>query len=711
MGELVSLVERGHLSEAEQRAGSLLARYPNVGMLWKILSVSLMRQGKNALQALRRTAQLMPQDAEALSNLGAALHDMGSWDEALASLRCALVIQPDHVQALIDAGNALKALRRVGEAVPFYRRALKIDPRELEAQNNLGNALLELRQFDDAIACYRRALAIEPDDAEVHSNLANALRHRGLMEEAINACRQALALDPSLAFAHKVLGLALEALGQREEAAACYQRALDQNAGDVEALTHLGNVLRDLGKIGEAVSVYVRAVECQPRRATGHVNLGNALINLQRLEEAVASHRQAVALQPDFALAHLSLATALRLQGRATEAEASCQAALALSPDYVDAIFLLGELRADRGNFSEALDLFRRGISLNPGFPNAWHAIATHRKMSSEDTEWLRSVQRLLATPLPLRHKISLRHALGKYHDDLGQYEQAFSNYHQANELTKRYGKIYDGMNLSQRVDEIIANFDFEFMRKHRPASSGSERPVFIIGMPRSGTSLIEQILASHPAVFGAGELTFWDSALTRYEAAGLKGHLGANLLAVMAQDYLDELAALSSDAQRVVDKMPANFMNVGLIHAAFPQARFIHVQRHPIDTCLSIYFQHFTFLHPYANDLEHLVHYYGQYRRIMDHWRSVLPRSCLLEISYEGLIEHQEDWTRRMLEFVGLPWDPKCLDFHQTERVVITLSKWQVRQKLHGASAGRFRNYEKFVGPLASLVSPAASH
>ncbi len=223
--------------------------------------------------------------------------------------------------------------------------------------------------------------------------------------------------------------------------------------------------------------------------------------------------------------------------------------------------------------------------------------------------------------------------------------------------------------------------------------------------MPRSGTSLAEQILASHPAVFGAGEVVFWSAAYDAYRAAELDGKAGSDLIAGMARDYLALITSLSGAAQRVVDKMPANFLYAGLIHCALPQARIIHMQRHPIDTCLSIYFQNFFNIGPYANDLANLAHYYREYLRITDHWRAVLPATTLLEVPYEALIEDQEGWTRRMLEFVGLPWDPKCLDFHQTDRVVITASKWQVRQKISKASVARWRNYEPFVGPLRSLI------
>ena len=229
--------------------------------------------------------------------------------------------------------------------------------------------------------------------------------------------------------------------------------------------------------------------------------------------------------------------------------------------------------------------------------------------------------------------------------------------------------------------------------------------------MPRSGTSLAEQILASHPAVFGAGEVTFWNTAYRAYRGAGDAGRADPERIPGVAKDYLEHLAVAvgaapqAAGAQRIVDKMPANFLYAGLIHIAFPNARIIHMQRHPIDTCLSIYFQNFFNIGPYANDLDDLAHYYGEYRRITEHWRAVLPETALLHVPYEALVDDPERWSRRMVEFIGLPWDPKCLDFHSTERVVITASKWQVRQKISKTSAGRWRNYLPFVGPLLPLA------
>ncbi|MBV8742225.1 MAG: sulfotransferase, partial [Sinobacteraceae bacterium] len=268
----------------------------------------------------------------------------------------------------------------------------------------------------------------------------------------------------------------------------------------------------------------------------------------------------------------------------------------------------------------------------------------------------------------------------------------------------KRLGGRYDAPGLTALVDRITQLGNEAFVRQHRAHAPRADTPIFIIGMPRSGTSLMEQILASHPAVFGAGEIRFWDRRLAGLPAQSELPQI-EHELASAASDYLGLLRAQAPQAGHVTDKMPANFLYAGLIHAALPGARFIHMQRHPLDTCLSVYFQNFFSVSPYARDLQDLAHYYGEYQRSMQHWRRVLPAEVLLEVPYEGLVDDLQGWTRRVLEFLGLPWDARCLAFHETARTVLTASKWQVRQQVNRRSVGRWRNYEQYLGPLRQLV------
>jgi tetratricopeptide (TPR) repeat protein len=551
------------------------------------------------------------------------------------------------IAAYPQSGFAWKALSvslemQRKDALQALETAARLLPNDVEAHNNLGTAWRRIGRLDDAVASYRRALAIKSDVAEVHNNL--------------------------------------------------------------------GNTLKDLGRFGEAVSAFRRALDLKPDFAKPYNNLGNALQDLGQLEDAVASYRRALALKPDYTEALNNLGISLRLQSRSAEAEMSCRDALDIDPNFPGALVLLAELHSDRGQFAEAEKLFRRAIAMEPESPEAWAGIAGLRRMTSDDAGWLAEVQRIAARSLTPRQELHLRFAMGKYFDDVRDFDRAFRNYQRANELAKTLRAAHDPREVGRGFELIMHSYGKDRVSNACDDASTSERPVFIVGMPRSGTTLAEQILASHPEVFGAGELPYWNSAASAYTASrssddGLNGVPDEPNLRALADEYLKRLDELSPDALRVVDKMPGNFLYLGLIHRALPGARIIHMRRNPIDTCLSIYFQNFGPVHSYANDLKDLAHYYGEYLRLMEHWRLNLPPNAILDVPYEGLVEDQEGWSRKMVEFIGLPWDPACLEFHQTPRTVSTFSKWQARQKISGSSVERWRNYEKFVGPLQSLA------
>jgi tetratricopeptide (TPR) repeat protein len=670
---LISLLNQQRLPEAEAGARAALSTQTNSGILWKILSVALVRQNKEALGALRRAADLLPDDLEAHSNLASALHERGEWAAALPYLQRISTVKVGNSDVLVELADCLRGVGRTPEAVGLYERAVMIEPRSAMAHNNLGNALLELGEHARAVACFQRTSNLLPMDAAVLTNLSISLRLAGRSEEALAAARKATALAPQFGAAHREVGLALAALGQRLQALTCF----------------------------------LRVVELEPDNPEHLCNLGNALFEAQKVDESVLRFSQALKLREDYAPAHLGLALAFRQQRRPADALESCRTALRNKPDFPEALSFLGELEADQGRFAEAERLFRLCLSIRPQFVFATTGLATLKRITAQEADGI--VRMLEEKRLPIGEEISLRYALGSFFDGCARYDEAFAEYAQANDLAKRRQPAYEPSKVTRRVDRIIEDFvAFDDPLQDRPAPR--PMPIFIIGMPRSGTSLAEQILASHPEIFGGGEIVFWSAVCDAWFAAHGQDEPTKPLLERYAADYLVKLQALRTNARLIVDKMPVNFLYAGLIHAALPHARFIHLQRHPIDTCLSIYFQNFYNIGSYASDLEALAHYYAEYLRIMAHWRAVLPPATMLEVPYESLVSDPEPWTRRMLDFVGVPWNSQCLEFHQVDRSVITASRWQVRQKIHTQSIERWRRYEKFVSPLHTLLAHAGA-
>lgn len=531
-------------------------------------------------------------------------------------------------------------------------------------------------QGKDAVGALQEAVRHDPDDAVARVNLGNALARTERWLEAAGSFARALALQPRLAEAH--LGL--------------------------------GNLRLQNAELDGAIASFRRALEGDPELLAAYANLGAALRRSGRLDEALAAYLAALQRAPGNVRLHTEVATTLRLQGRPVEAAAACRAALAIAPGSAAARAVLAEIHGDNGEFEAARTLFQQALELDPESLEALVGLSRIGRMTAADGGWHAAAQALVRRSLPPQRELQLRFALGKYYDDLQEYEAAFGHYRRANELARACGPAHDRAQLSTMIDDLIEAHDAAWTDRLRPDAALSDRPVFIVGMLRSGTTLAEQILAAHHAVHGAGELGFWAAQLAsalvrRDQGERLALRPEAPQLAAAAAAYLGRLGDLSSDAIHVVDKMPTNFLALGLIHAALPRARIIHLTRDPVDTCLSIYFQHFEAANTYANDLDDLAHYYREYRRLMRHWRGVLPAQRVLEVPYEGLVEDLAGWTRRMLDFLGLPWDPSCLAFDRAERTVLTASKWQVRQKIDPTKVARSRRYEAFLGPLLALL------
>jgi tetratricopeptide (TPR) repeat protein len=587
---------------------------------------------------------------------------------------------------------------RLAEAEAIYRQILAADPAHADSLHLLGMIEHERGRHDIAVSMIRAAIAIHRNEAAYHSNLGAIYQTQGKLEEAAACFEHALILKPDWAEVHSNYGNILQAQGKLEEAAACQERALALKPEFAEACSNLGNVRYAQGKLSESVACYERALALKPDYADAHNNLGTAFLAQERIEEAVAHYERALALKTGYASAHNNLGNALMRQEKIHDARAHYERALVLKPDYANAHNNLGNVLKEQGEFDDAMEHYGRAIAINPNYAEAHLNRADIQSFQPGDADL--AMQEALAGSgnLPAERALFIHFALAKALDDVKDYGRAFEHLRQGNAL-KRERVHYDEMGTLQLFERISAVFGRSLFDRFHGAGDPSSVPVFVLGMPRSGSTLIEQILASHPQIHGAGELTAIEKmhlpapeSVPALDAAALRG---------LGQLYLSHLPKVAIGKVRIVDKLPGNFLHIGFIRLMLPNARIIHTMRSPIDTCLSCYSKLFNSGLPFTYDLAELGRYYRGYSELMMHWRSVLPPGAMLDVSYEDVVGDLEGQARRLIEYCGLPWDQRCIDFHRSTRPVRTASAVQVRQPLFRGSIQRWRHYEAGLAPL----------
>jgi tetratricopeptide (TPR) repeat protein len=610
---------------------------------------------------------------------------------------------------------------RLADAEALYRSVLSEAPRNPDALALLGVLAYHTAQPAVAIDLIRQALAVSGPHPVYLSNLAAAFIAAGRMAEAEAHSREALRLRPTHPDAHYNLAVALLGQGRVDASEPAFRETLRLRPTHVDARFHLASILHRQGKLPEAVTLLSEAVRLAPDHVGVRNALGAALLALSQPAAAEPHFREALRLAPSFAEAHSNLGLALREQDRIDEAVHCFRESLRLKPGYVGAYNNLAFLLQSQGRSDEARAGFHEALRLDPNNTRAFAglsrlAAAGHYEFSDDE---VRRIEAILSQGGPPTDERSRLHfALARVAEKASEHDRAFGHYHRANELLKEYlrarGAAYNPAVQSRLVDQMIAAFTPAYFERVRSFGSESVQPVFVVGMPRSGTTLAEQIIASHPRARGAGELRdVGDMTITlprRLGCAeaypGCLGRLDAATVRALAAEYLDRLRQRDGAADRIVDKMPFNYLHLGLIATLFPRARVVHCRRDPIDTCLSCYFQHLVEPQAFTPDLTFLGHYYREYERLMAYWARALPLP-MFELRYEELTADQEAVSRRLIEFCGLDWDERCLRFHETERTVLTPSALQVRQPLYRSSVGRWKRYEKHLGPLIEALKP----
>ncbi|HEX4410182.1 MAG TPA: tetratricopeptide repeat protein [Xanthobacteraceae bacterium] len=711
----VTLHRAGRLAEAEQFYRAILdlnAKHFGA-LLYLAVIAGQHRQFQDAEQLIRRALVVKPNSAEAHSNLGLTLTELGRFDEALAEHENAVVLEPHNLEARNSLGNALHAIGRSGDAISHFEQALALAPDMPELHNNLGNALRAAGREQDAITSFRKALASRPGYAEAHNNIGVALAAIGKYEDAVAAHEHAVALRPQYFEAHNNLANALAALGRQIEAIDHFERALMLNPDAAGTHNSYGNLLAASKRLDDAVSHYNLAVDLKPNFFEAYNNLGNALAASDHPSEGIRHYRKAIEINPGYAEAHSNLGNLYSGLERYEEAISCFRDALAIAP-RAEIYGSLGSALITVGRIDEALEVFDKAIALNPRHPEYYRGIGECRRFTADDP-YLAAMEGLSEelSSLTAEQQTVLRFVLAKAYDDVGRHDAAFRHLSEGNRL-RRAQVAYDEtatLGLHERVAKI---FTPDLIRAKAGGGDPSPVPIFIIGMPRSGTTLIEQILASHPGVFGAGEiLTFQDAMNTAVGPSGLLREPYPEAVLSMTAEHFHHVGAhyvrhvkkSAPAAHRIVDKALGNFLNVGLIHLALPRATIIHAARDPADIGFSCFSKMFGTELLYTYDLSELGRYCRSYENLMAHWQYVLPKGDMLRVQYEDLVSDLETHARRIIAHCGLDWDDRCLTFHETRRPIRTASATQVRRPIYRSSVARWRPYATMMEPFLSAL------
>ncbi len=579
-----------------------------------------------------------------------------------------------------------------------------------------GLRLQQAGQFPEAQKIYADMLKGEPNNAD-------ALHYMGILalqgrapEQAEALIKQAVAAQPNYAEAYNNLGFVQSKLGKTEDAIASYRRAAEIMPGYGEAFYNLGNALSEAGRIEEARESLDAACRAMPTHAPSHNNLADALRELGRLEDAAEHLRRAIEIDPDYALAHYNLGNVARLLDRPDEAQTHYQHALELNPDDAQAAANIGNLVMERGAAGEAERWYDRALTIDPNDAETYRFLSRIHRFEEIDPLIERMTGLMAQVGLPEAKTMHLAYALAKAYEDSGRYDEAFAMLDRANRIA-RSGLDYRIERDEAVADEIIRCVDANYLAERAGSGDASTAPIFVIGMARSGSTLTEQILATHPAVYGAGEVDFLRPALLDgfhpERGQTLTGFLNAQSGSDFARrgtTYQEKLTRRDAAAARSADKNLFNFWHIGLIPLMLPEARVVHCMRNPLDCCVSIYKTYFVSNLPFSYDLIELGRYYRIYDRLMAHWRGLLP-DFVLDLSYEALVTDQEGESRRLLEFCGLEWDDAVLDYHKAERSVITASAAQVREPIYASSIGSWRRFDGHLEPLIEALGPLAEY
>ena len=678
------------------------------------------RQYRQAERVCRQIIGARPANADAHNILGVSLAAQGNTKDAVETLNRAIKLNPNAASYHANLGEILRQAGEREEALKSLEAAVKLDPNNSQALNNLGIIHYELRKYKDAIGYYRRALEVRPDMPEALNNLGNALRTTGDIDGALNAYQEALTYRAIYPEAYNNLGTLLQQDKKLEEAEHALRKAIQQNPRYVEAHNNMAQLLFLQKKETDALRILGDALKFAPKNV--QTLILTARVQMRRNAHGAAEQAIRLALkeEEDNAEALTLLGQILHETDRYDEALEVLEKSLKSKPDSPEALNFYGVALKSVGRLDEAREHILKALKKND---NMWGAYANLNDLvdfsEGVGEELFNRMEAIFEAARNPQAEVflPLHFAYAKALDDRGQHEKALAHYIEGGKM-KRTQLDYKESETFGFFEGIAKAFPKEVFENRKYPGLDDDRMVFIVGMPRSGSTLVEQILSSHPDVYGAGEVKHLSRALgqlrDRFPSLPKFPDMAAKMTPaqydIVAKSYQQALSAGAGESRKITDKLLTNYFFLGLINLLFPKAKVINTMRDPVDTCLSGFTKLFKDDMPHSYDLGELGRYYGKYRDLMQHWHKVLPEGFLTTVQYEDVVADTEKEARRLIEFLGLPWDPKCVEFHKSDRPVKTASVAQVRKPIYKTSVKRWKKYGDGLQPLVDAIEGKAA-
>ena len=670
---------------------------PPTGQLQPIINIYTQGQLEQALFDASQMLERFPNSAVLYNIAGASNAGLMQFDEAIDNFKQALKINPDNAGTYNNIGNALKEKGDQEEAIASYEQALRIKPDYAEAYYNLGVALKDNGDLEEAIASYKKAIKIKPDYFEAYNNMGVALQDKGNQEEAIASYEQALEIKPDFSESYRNMGISLQNKGDIKAAIASYKQALKFSPDDVEVYYNMGIALYTNGDSEAAIRSYKEALRFKPDNAEAYYNMGMALNDKGDPKAAIESYKMALNIKPNYPDAYNNMGIAFNDTGDSDAAINSYKQVLRFKPENADAYHNMANSFASKGDLKAAIKSYKQVLNINPERADAHRALSSLYNYKDKDKHFVKMQNLYLDSNNTDEQQCHLSFALSKASEDLNEISKSFTYLKTGNQLRKKILSY----NIKQDLELFIQ------LKKSYPAiasvalqstdeTRADTKPVFILGMPRSGTTLVEQIISSHTEVYGAGELDY----VERFGQTITKGMIESSNETILdfRQRYIEALKKRADSQSIVIDKMPLNFRYIGLIFAAFPDAKIVHVYRDSAATCWSNYKHYFPAKGVgYNYDLKDITTYFQLYKDLMQFWQGHYG-DRIYKLSYDTLTTNQEDETRKLIQYLGLEWENGCLSPQSNKRNILTASQQQIRQKVYQGSSQQWRKFEPYL-------------